>query len=89
MKNYPPYSYVEYPKCLYRGGVIGDDCITVYDAAEEAEAAGRDDYYPHGVVTALAPGPDALRIEAEKLGIKVDKRWGADRLRVEIERAQQ
>ena len=88
MKNYPPYRYVEYPKCIYRGGVIGDDCITAGSSAEEEAAAGRD-YYSHGVVTALTPDPDALRVEAEKLGIRVDKRWGADRLRAEIERAQQ
>lgn len=30
---------------------------------------------------------DALRIEAEKAGVKVDKRWGADKLRHEIDAA--
>lgn len=88
MKNYPPYRYVEFPKVVYRCGVVGDDCITVDDAAAEESAAARG-YYPHGVVTAVIPEPDALRVEAEKLGIKVDKRWGAERLRAEIEKAQQ
>jgi hypothetical protein len=30
---------------------------------------------------------EALRAEAEALGVKVDKRWGADRLRAEIDAA--
>lgn len=30
---------------------------------------------------------DALRLVAEKAGVKVDKRWGADRLREEIDEA--
>lgn len=30
---------------------------------------------------------DALRTQAEKAGVKVDKRWGADKLRAEIESA--
>jgi hypothetical protein len=88
MKKHPPYRYVEYPKCLYLGGTVGSDCITVDDAAGEETAAARG-YYPHGAVTALTPDPDAMRVEAEKLGVKVDKRWGADRLRAEIERAKQ
>jgi hypothetical protein len=31
---------------------------------------------------------DALRTEAASIGVKVDKRWGEDRLREEIEKAQ-
>lgn len=87
MKTYPPYRYVEYPKMLYQGGVAGDDCITVQDAGEESAAAERG-YSAIGVVVVHIPDPDALRVEAERLGIKVDKRWGPDRLRAEIEKAQ-
>ncbi len=41
-----------------------------------------------------APAPpdadlDDLRAQAEAVGVKVDKRWGADRLRSEIDAAQQ
>ena len=87
MKKYPAYVYVEFPKALYLNGVIGDDSLTVINAEEEAAAAERG-YYPHGSAAAHIPEPDALRVEAERLGIKVDKRWGASRIAAEIEKAQ-
>ncbi len=36
----------------------------------------------------LDPQEAALRVRADELGIKVDRRWGAERLRAEVARAE-
>jgi len=58
--------------------VTDDGAITPYvrpPLAESAEAVTED---PDAVL-------DVLRAEAEALGVKVDKRWSADRLAKEID----
>jgi len=51
--------------------VVGEDVV---EAVEGSTGDSDDDL-------------DQLRAEAEAAGVKVDKRWGADRLRTEIEKA--
>lgn len=49
--------------------------VTAEPAPADGDAAGED--------------VDALRAEAEGLGVKVDRRWGADRLRSEVAAARE
>jgi hypothetical protein len=42
---------------------------------------------PGGSLPAAERGLDALKTEAEALGVRVDRRWGEKRLLAEIERA--
>jgi hypothetical protein len=70
----------EFPKCLYQGGDVAAEYTIVVDAGQEADARNA------GFAMAGEGGAD-LMAEAEALGIKVDKRWGADRLAAEIQKA--
>jgi hypothetical protein len=66
--------------------------ITVHYDVERATAEPgekRSVQLPEPKPTDLTPDPpvddvEALRAEAEKAGVRVDKRWGADKLRAEI-----
>jgi hypothetical protein len=44
-------------------------------------------FEPYEIEEEAPVTPNPLRAEAEALGIKVDKRWGDDRLREEIDKA--
>jgi hypothetical protein len=55
------------------------------DAATAGGAGGNDDSGDDQGEQG-EPDVDVLRVQAEALGIKVDKRWGAERLRQEIAR---
>lgn len=48
------------------------------------ETASADPGEKRSVTSPPGDDLDALRTEAEKAGVKVDKRWGADKLRQEI-----
>lgn len=73
----------EFPKCLYQNGDAAAEFTIVADDAQEA--AARDAGF--AMVGEGADDPADLLAEAEALGIKVDKRWGADRLAAEIQKA--
>ena len=80
---------VEYPKALYRGGVIVEgqeqDFLTVHGKAQE-EAANADGWWMYGAAPVESDVLSGLRTLAESKGVKVDKRWKEDRLRAEIEK---
>lgn len=57
--------------------VTDDGVETAVPSAEDVEK--RSDDTPSDI--------DALRAQAENLGVAVDKRWGEDRLRKEIDKA--
>lgn len=72
----------EFSKCLYLDGKLDTQIAIVND--EEQEAVARTNgFFPLGEADD-EPDLDALRTEAEELGIKVDKRWKAERLTAEI-----
>lgn len=77
---------MEFPKCLFLGGEWEGDCKIANDADHEEEL--RDAGYM-SIGEGPVPSDDTtdLVAEAESLGIKVDKRWGAARLAEEIEKA--
>jgi sRNA-binding protein len=58
------------------------------DDAEDSDAEVTPESAPQPDEQPVEPQDDSdleqLRAEAEALGVKVDKRWGADRLRAEI-----
>jgi hypothetical protein len=58
--------------------------VTQVRSVEQATAAPGE---KRDVVAPADDDLDALRAEAEAVGVKVDKRWKADRLREEIEAA--
>lgn len=75
----------EFPKILYLGGALDAITAIVHDEEQEAEArangfASLGEAEPEDYV-------EALRAEAEALGVKVDKRWKAERLAEEIAKA--
>lgn len=74
----------EFPKCLYQGGDAGAEFTIVAD--EDQEAAARDAGF---AMIGESAEPADLLAEAEALGIKVDKRWGEDRLAAEIAKAKE
>lgn len=75
----------EFPKILYMDGALDAETVIVHDEDQEAEARA------NGFVSLGEGEPaydvDALRAEAESLGVKVDKRWKAERLAEEIAKA--
>lgn len=79
----------KYPRWKY----AADGRSIVVDDADAEEALG-DGWYdspadvPDPDAVPEADALDALRAEAEALGVKVDKRWGADRLATEIANAE-
>jgi len=75
----------EFPKILYMDGVLDASTSIVHDEDQEAEARANG----FASLGEGEPGADldALRAEAEKLGVKVDKRWKAERLAEEIAKA--
>lgn len=64
-------------------------------AASDAEAASESAPLPEAeqsadpAAQAESADVEQLRAEAEALGVRVDRRWGAERLRAEIEQAQE
>lgn len=60
------------------------------DAPAEVEAESSEPEAPAAETNEESPEPDlqGLRQEAEMLGIDVDGRWGADRLKQEIQKAE-
>jgi len=71
----------EFPKCLYLGGDVEAKYVLAWNADEEK--AFRAD----GFSSAGEGVKPSLLDEAFALGIKVDKRWGDDRLAAEIAKA--
>lgn len=67
--------------------------VTEIDDNDEGMVALMRELAAGGQVDVVDPEPepaedlDALRAEAEAAGVRIDKRWGADRLREEIESA--
>lgn len=62
----------------------------VEDIAPGPQAAAFDhdgDGNPGGSLPAESRGLDALYADAEALGIKIDRRWGRERLQAEIDKA--
>lgn len=70
----------EFPKCLYLGADVEGEYVVVFDENEEAEARVKG----YAMLSEAEDEPEAMVAEAESLGIKVDKRWGAERLAAEI-----
>lgn len=82
----------EFPKALYKDGkwdgVSEPDCVDV-NSREEQDAQAANGYYPFG--TAMqddTPEVHVLREQLESKGVKVDKRWGIERLQAEIAKAE-
>jgi len=75
----------EFPKCLYLNGDVEDEFKIVF-SPEEEEAMRFDGYADAG---APKPSDEVISLEeqAAALGVKVDKRWGVERLTAEIEKA--
>ena len=73
----------EFPKCLYLGADVEAEYVVVADEDQEAEARGNG----FAMLSEAADEPADLVSEALSLGIKIDKRWGADRLATEIAKA--
>lgn len=73
----------EFPKCLYMGADVEAEFAIVNDADEEAEARSNG----FAMLDEAIDEPADLVAEAELLGIKVDKRWGPDRLAAEVAKA--
>ncbi len=78
--------FQEYPKALYKGGDESAPWVICDDADEEA-AYRADGFAVVGEEAHQVSHRDALTAEAEALGIKVDKRWGDDRLASEVAKA--
>ncbi len=68
----------------------GEGAVTEIDDNDEGMVALMRGLAAEGQVDIIEPEPeppedlDALRAEAEAAGLKIDKRWGADRLSLEI-----
>lgn len=76
----------QYPRWKFAAGGV----MRIVNDADEEEALGDDWYNSPADVPSDAPEGadlDVLRAEAEELGIKVDKRWKAERLAEEIAKA--
>lgn len=73
----------EFPKCLYLDGKLDTQIAIVNDEEQEAVARANG-FFPLGEAEQDEPDLDTLRAEAEELGVKVDKRWKAERLTAEI-----
>lgn len=73
----------EYPKILYMGAALDGLTAIVHDEEQEAEARSNG----FASLGESEADIDALRAEAEALGVKVDKRWKAERLADEIAKA--
>jgi hypothetical protein len=78
----------EYPKALYAGNGWDCEAIVVLDADQE-EAARAQGYVSVGESYGGANDMESLTAEAESLGVKIDKRWGAERLAAEIAKAKE
>jgi hypothetical protein len=77
----------EFPKCIYKGGVVGDDFVIVLDADEQAEAVD-DDYYEAGAAPVVHQlDKQALISEAYDRGVNIDKRWTAAKIKAAIDGA--
>lgn len=76
----------EFPKCLYLDGKLDTQIAIVNDEEQEAVARANG-FFPLGEAEEDEPDLDTLRAEAEELGVKVDKRWKAERLTEEIAKA--
>ena len=83
--------FIEFPKALYKGGVwlldTEPDSVTVANEKEQAEAM-RNGYAPLGAVApasveSVGSEESALQAQLEAAGVKVDRRWGIDRLKAE------
>lgn len=68
---------------------VGDEFTASRRDARLLEAIGKARRYvpPKRKADPVGEDLDALRAEAEELGIDVDGRWGPSRLRAEIEQA--
>lgn len=77
--------FQEFPKAIYLNGNVQLACVVVFDKAEEA-AKLKDGYEP-GKSQEAIDDTEALKSQAEALGIKVDARWGVKRLSEEITKA--
>lgn len=73
----------EFPKCLFLGADAEAEYVIVAD--EEQEAAARANGF--AMLGEAVDEPADLVAEAQALGIKIDKRWGAERLAEEIAKA--
>ncbi|NSX16933.1 hypothetical protein HTY52_22840 [Cupriavidus taiwanensis] len=73
----------EFPKCLYQGGDVSAEFAIAHDPEQEAIARQA------GFAMAGEGGEKTsdMVAEAEALGVKVDKRWKAERLAEEIAKA--
>lgn len=77
----------EYPKAVYKGG---DESLEwrIVNGAEAEKLAEDDGFSVIGTKIEIVPDTvpliDALRAEAESLGVEVDRRWGEKRLAEEI-----
>lgn len=70
----------EFPKCLYLGADVEAEYVIVSDEAQESDARANG----FAMLDEAVDEPADLVAEAQSLGIKIDKRWGADRLAAEI-----
>lgn len=85
--------FVEYPKALYKNGTFNYedeiDTITVHNKQEE-DAAADDGYYAFGTGPKEVQETNEvqfLRAQLTAKGVKVDNRWGLDRLKEEVSKA--
>lgn len=79
-----PFGFIEYPKWVMPPG--GVPCV-VQSAEQEAAAMAAPQPEPSAPTEPPTPSDEkeALRQRARDLGLTVDGRWSADRLRLEIE----
>lgn len=78
--KFAPYEFQEYPKHVYPNGSAGD-YVEVRSAEEEAKVMAGGSFVRED------EEHDRLVQVATIKGVKVDKRWGNDRLRKEISAA--
>lgn len=73
-------------KAEYRALLGESDEGDAYDASQADSEESEED--PETAQSDAEAELDALRSQADDAGVKVDKRWGADRLKTEIAAAQ-